>query len=115
MKAYKKVDVYIHIFLTLTLVIGEWSASSSDRFTPEERISCTNWIGGGVDPRAGLDDVEKRKFFTLLGLDMQPLGRPARSQSLYRLSYPGSLIIQEYFENTYVVTGSNTAYAFMNS
>jgi hypothetical protein len=43
-----------------------------------------------VDPRAGLDDVEKRKFLTLPWLKLQPLGRPARSQSLYRLSYPGS-------------------------
>jgi hypothetical protein len=42
-----------------------------------------------VGPRAGLDDVEKRKFFTLLGLELRPLGRPARSQSLYRLRYTG--------------------------
>jgi hypothetical protein len=43
-----------------------------------------------IDPRAGLDDVEKRKFLTLPGLELQPLGRPARSLSLYRLRYPGS-------------------------
>jgi hypothetical protein len=43
-----------------------------------------------VNPRAGLDDVKKRKFLTLLGLERLPLGRPARSQSLYRLRYPGS-------------------------
>jgi hypothetical protein len=43
-----------------------------------------------VDPRAGLDDVEKRKFLTLPGLELRPLGRPARSQSLYRLCYLGS-------------------------
>jgi hypothetical protein len=43
-----------------------------------------------VDPRAGLDDMEKRKFFTLPGLVLRPLGRPARRLSLYRLSYPGS-------------------------
>jgi hypothetical protein len=42
-----------------------------------------------VSPRAGLGDVEKRKFLTLPGLELQLLGRPARSQSLYRLSYPG--------------------------
>jgi hypothetical protein len=30
-----------------------------------------------VDPRAGLDDVEKRKFLTLPGLELRPLGRPA--------------------------------------
>jgi hypothetical protein len=32
--------------------------------------------------------VEKRKFLNLLGLEMRPFGRPARSQSLYRLRYP---------------------------
>jgi hypothetical protein len=46
-----------------------------------------------VDPRAGLDDVEKRKFLTLPALELLPLGRPARSQSLYRLLYPGSRFI----------------------
>jgi hypothetical protein len=39
-----------------------------------------------VGPRAGLDDVEKRKFLTLPGLELR---HPARSQSLYRLPYPG--------------------------
>jgi hypothetical protein len=34
--------------------------------------------------------VEKRKFLTIPGLELRPLGRPARSQSLYRLRYPGS-------------------------
>jgi hypothetical protein len=42
-----------------------------------------------MDPRAGLDYVEKRKFLTLPTLELRPLGRPARSQSLYRLRYPG--------------------------
>jgi hypothetical protein len=43
-----------------------------------------------VDPRASLGDVEKRKFLTLPGLELRPLGRPACNQSLYRLRYPGS-------------------------
>jgi hypothetical protein len=43
-----------------------------------------------VGPRTGLDDVEKRKFLTLPGLELRPLCRSARSQSLYRLRYPGS-------------------------
>jgi hypothetical protein len=46
-----------------------------------------------VDPRAGLDDVEKRKFLTLPGLELRSLGRPARKQSLYPLRYPGSLLL----------------------
>jgi hypothetical protein len=43
-----------------------------------------------VSPRAGLDDVQMRKLLPLPGLELQPLCRPARSQSLYRLPYPGS-------------------------
>jgi hypothetical protein len=33
-----------------------------------------------VVPRPGLDDVEKRKFLTPPGLELRPLGRPARNQ-----------------------------------
>jgi hypothetical protein len=33
--------------------------------------------------------VEKRNFLPLPELELRPLGRPARSQSLYRLRYPG--------------------------
>jgi hypothetical protein len=57
---------------------------------PGERATGTHWIGGWVGPRAGLDAVEKRKFLTLPGLELRPLCRPARSQSLYRLRYSGS-------------------------
>jgi hypothetical protein len=83
MKAYGGVDVYIHIFLTSAPVEGEWLAPRPSRFTPRERALGTHWIGGWVDPRAGLDDVEKRKFLTLLGLELRPLSRPTHSQSLY--------------------------------
>jgi hypothetical protein len=68
MKAYGGVDVYIHVFLTSALV-GEWSASRADRFTPGERGPGTHWIGW-VGPRTGLDDVEKRKILTLPGLEL---------------------------------------------
>jgi hypothetical protein len=37
-----------------------------------------------VGPRSGLDDVEKRKFLTLPGLELRPLGHPACSLSLPR-------------------------------
>jgi hypothetical protein len=52
---YGGVDVQIQDphFLDSTLAGGEWSASRSGRFTP-----AIHWIGGWVDPRAGLDDVE---------------------------------------------------------
>jgi hypothetical protein len=44
-------------------------------------------IGGWVNPRASLDNMENRKFLTIPGLKLQPLGHPACSQSLYRLCY----------------------------
>jgi hypothetical protein len=62
------------------------------RFSPGERAPGTNSIGGCVDPRGGLDDVEENKFFPLPGLQLRPLGRPASSQSVYWLIYPGSCI-----------------------
>jgi hypothetical protein len=77
------------IFLTSALPGDEWSVSRPGRFTPGVRAPGTHWIGGSVDPRGGLDDVEKRKFLTLPGLELRPLDLPALSQSLYRLQYPG--------------------------
>jgi hypothetical protein len=69
-------------FFTSALAGGEWSATRPGRFTSWERAPGTHWIGGWVDYRTSLDDMEKRKFLTLLGLELRPLGRPARSQSL---------------------------------
>jgi hypothetical protein len=69
----------IHIFLTSALAGGEWSASRPGRFTPGERAPDTHYIGGCMDSRAGLDVVEKRKFLTLPGLELRPLGCPTRS------------------------------------
>jgi hypothetical protein len=43
---------------------GEWSASRPSPFAPG-----THWIGW-VGPRTGLDDMEKRNFLTLLGVDL---------------------------------------------
>jgi hypothetical protein len=46
---------------------------------------------GWVGPRTGLDDVQMRKFLPSPGLELRPLGHPARRQSLYRIRYSGSL------------------------
>jgi hypothetical protein len=97
MKTYGGVDVKIHIFFTSALAGGEWSASRPGRFTPGEKAVGIHWIGVWVDPRADLDDLGKRKFLTLPRLELPPLIRPAHSQSLYRLSYPGSLYIHVRF------------------
>jgi hypothetical protein len=56
---------------------------------PRRKAPGTHWIGS-VGLRTGLASVEKRIFLPLPGLELRPLGRPARSHSLYRLRYPGS-------------------------
>jgi hypothetical protein len=76
-------------FLTSAVVGGEWLGSRPGLFTPEEKAPVVHWIGGLMDPRAGLDDVDRRKFLTLPVLELRTLGRAARSQLLYRLRYPG--------------------------
>jgi hypothetical protein len=80
--------MYIHMFLALALFGDEWSATRHCRFTPGEKVPCSYWIGGWVDPRTGLDDV-KTKFLILPGLEFRPLDRSAHSQWLYQLRYPG--------------------------
>jgi hypothetical protein len=74
---------------TSALVGGEWTASRTDRFTLEGRVPGTDWIGDWVGPTSGLDNVTKRIFLPPPGLELQPLVRPVRSQSQYRLSYTG--------------------------
>jgi hypothetical protein len=46
-----------------------------------------------MDTRGGMDEMEKRKFLTLLGVELRRLSRPPRGQSLYRLCYPGSIYV----------------------
>jgi hypothetical protein len=75
---------------TSALGAGEWSASRPGHFTAGVKALATHWIGGWVNPREGLDDVKKGKFLTPPGLELRPLCCPARSQSLYRLCFPGS-------------------------
>jgi hypothetical protein len=78
-KTYGGADAQIHVFLTLALVGSEWSVSRPCNFTQGERAPGTHWIRGWVGPRAGVNDTEKRNFFTLTGLELQPLHCPARS------------------------------------
>jgi hypothetical protein len=50
-------------------VSGQFHAPAA---LPAERAPGTHFIGGWVDPRAGLDDMEKWTLFTLPGLELQP-------------------------------------------
>jgi hypothetical protein len=54
MKVYTGVHIYLHTFLNSILIGGEWSTSRLCRLTPG-----THFIGGWVDPRAGLDDMKR--------------------------------------------------------
>jgi hypothetical protein len=76
MKAYGSGFIDRHF---LDLGTSWRSTSRPCRFTPGERAPGTHWIGGWVDLRAGLDDLETRKFLTLQGLELRPLNRPAHS------------------------------------
>jgi hypothetical protein len=63
------------------LVGGEWSTSRPSNFTPEERAPGTHCIGDWVGPRSGVEDVEKRKFLLVMGLELRPFrcaGRASR-------------------------------------
>jgi hypothetical protein len=57
----------MHIFITSVLAGGEWLALRPGLFTPG-----TIWKGCCLDPKAGVDNVEKRKYLTLPGLELRP-------------------------------------------
>jgi hypothetical protein len=80
MKTCGEVAVQNQAILKAAPVRGQWSASRPGR-------PFTHWIGDWVDLRVSLDDVEKGQVFTLPGIELGPVCRPARRQSLYRLSY----------------------------
>jgi hypothetical protein len=80
MKAYGGAGIKIHVFLTSALVGGEYFTPRP--FYPEGTVPVTCWIGGWVDPRTSLDDMEKGKILALPGLELRSLGCPAPSQSL---------------------------------
>jgi hypothetical protein len=48
---------------------------------PLEKSPSTHWIGGRMDLRAVLDNMEKWQYFTLPGLELRLLGLPTRTQS----------------------------------
>jgi hypothetical protein len=73
MKAYEGMGVWMNIFLTLALVEGEWSASRPGCFALGQRARGTHSIGGWMGSRAGLDDVEKRKFVIYRDSNSQPI------------------------------------------
>jgi hypothetical protein len=62
-KMCRRVEVQLHAFLSLALVVNNWSASRHVRFTLRERSNDIYWIESWVDltMRVSLDIVKKRK------------------------------------------------------
>jgi hypothetical protein len=50
-----------------------------------------------VDLRAGLDDLEKRKFLILPGLELRPFGRPALASRFtdYAIPAPWTVVVTD--------------------
>jgi hypothetical protein len=72
MKTYLGVEVWFHIFLTLTLDGGEWSASHCGHFTPTETALVPFGKEGGWDPgcKPGCGGGgEEKKSLPLLGIE----------------------------------------------
>jgi hypothetical protein len=63
---------------------------------PGRAILSTNLIGGLIGPRKYLDNMEKSKILTLLGIDLRTHGCPAGHQLQYGLRYFGFLKIRDY-------------------
>jgi hypothetical protein len=66
MKSDRGVELQLHSFLTSEQAGGKWSTSGPGHFTPG-----THWTGGWLNPRSGLDILEKKNFFHLLRIDHQ--------------------------------------------
>jgi hypothetical protein len=93
-------EVYLLLILDLGTRWG-WvvSVTPRSRFSPGERTPGTHCTGGWVGPRAGLDTETRGKILSSLpGIEPRSPGRPARSQTLYWLSYPAHTNLYCYHE-----------------
>jgi hypothetical protein len=79
-------------------------------FMPRPLYPSTHYIGGCVGPRAGLENMEKWKFLPPPGFELWPLGRPACSQSLYRLRYLGCYPVAVRIRFLFVLFAALTVY-----
>jgi hypothetical protein len=91
-------------FLELGTSAGEWSTSRPGSFTPGERAPGIHWIGGWVGPRAGLDDVEKRKFFNLRDSNSDPSVVQPVASRYTDYSIPAPLLTETFSKVMIVLT-----------
>jgi hypothetical protein len=69
---------------------GEWSASRPWRFTHGDGVRSSHLIGGWAGLRTFLESLEKRKSLS----PVQFLSRISNILLLYRVSYPGSFLLE---------------------
>jgi hypothetical protein len=82
---YGGVDVEIHIFFTLTLVLGGWSASCLRHFSLKGKSAqylSHRRMGG---PQSQYGQQADEKFLTLTNLKPRHLIHSAHSQQLHQL------------------------------
>jgi len=85
-KAQKGVEKYLFSFLNLGARWGVWSTPRPGRFTPGKDPVLIVWEAGWA-PAPVWTDAEN-----LIPTGIRSPDRQTRSESLYRLSYPGPLV-----------------------
>jgi hypothetical protein len=84
--------MYVGVDVSLTSALV-WAVSfTSCPLYPRGKNPSYHFVGGAVGPRTGLGDLERRKILPLPRFELRSIIRPARSQPLYRLLYPGSML-----------------------
>jgi hypothetical protein len=73
MKEYGEVYMYIDPHFLFTSALAGVARFTSRPFHFLERAPGTHWMRGWVRPRAGLDDVKKRKFLPHRDSNFNPL------------------------------------------
>jgi hypothetical protein len=87
---------YTPPFLTSAQDGGEWSASHPGHITPGEKSPSTHSLGGLAEPRASLDDVEKRKSLEPVRnwtLANQLIACHCTNQAITYVPYSGTLLL----------------------
>jgi hypothetical protein len=65
MKTYRVVELWIHVFLIMTLDGDEWSVSSPGRFNPGGQSPRYSLDKGWVGPKISIHEMERREIHVI--------------------------------------------------
>jgi hypothetical protein len=85
-------------FLRLDISLKHCQFDTPAALAHRENDPGSSCVKGWAGPRTSLHDVERRNILPLPGLKLQPLGRAACSQPLYRLRYRDSALNRRYLD-----------------